>query len=345
MFHSARIKLTLWYLLIIMVISISFSMVIFRMLSLELDRMERAQQMRNERLIPDRVRIILEEENQPPRFIQLDPEILRETKNRITIMLFLVNIGILGASTVLGYFLAGKTLKPIQDMVDEQNQFITDASHELRTPLTALKSSIEVALRDTHSTKTELDALLQSNLEDVNNLQILSDALIRLSQHGQGDNSFFIEPVSFPKITEDAKKKLRHQIKEKHITIMSSRVKGAVEGNASMLRELITILLDNAVKYSPKHKTVTLASEQTNTSLIYTVSDEGIGIDQNDLPHVFDRFYRADKSRTKIHAGGYGLGLAIAKQIVTRHHGTISVKSEKNRGTTFTVMLPKKQTT
>lgn len=339
MFHNARIKLTLWYLLIIMVISISFSMVIFRMLSLELDRIEHAQQMRNERLLPDRVRVVLQTENEPPWLTQLDPEIVKETKERLMIMLVLVNLGILGASTVLGYFLAGKTLRPIQQMVDEQNQFVTDASHELRTPLTALKSSIEVALREKNRTLKDTDMLLKSNLEDVNNLQILSDGLIRLSHYEKGENGFPIESVSLKEVTDSAIKKLQRQAKEKHITVIS-RTKETLKGNASMLRELVTILLDNAIKYSPKNTTVKLSSYRNDNSVIFTISDQGMGIDEKDLPHVFDRFYRADKSRTKRDVSGYGLGLAIAKQIVDRHHGTISIKSIKQQGTTFTITLP-----
>lgn len=341
MFRSARIRLTLWYLLIIMTISVSFSLVIFRMLSTELDRIERAQQMRNERLIPDRVRIVLQQENEPPWLDRLDPEIIKETKDRLMVMLLLVNLGILGASTVLGYFLAGKTLHPIQQMVDEQNQFVTDASHELRTPLTALKSSIEVALRGKNQTQ-ETNELLKSNLEDVNNLQILSDGLIRLSQYEKGENGFPIGPVSLKEITDTAVKKLQHQAKEKHIRIAASVKDGTVEGNASALGELITILLDNAVKYSPKHTTVTVSSEKNDGSVVFRVIDEGVGIDEKDMPHIFDRFYRADKSRTKTRAGGYGLGLAIAKQIVDRHHGTISAEANKPKGTVFTVVLSRK---
>src|SRR3989344_3853916 len=129
MFKSARLTLTAWYLAIIMVISIAFSLMIYRVLLIEVIRFERAQRVRIER----RMQFF----NSP---IPVSLELIEEIKQRLIFRLFMVNIGIMVISGGLGYFLAGRTLKPIKEMVDEQNRFISDASHELRTPLTSLKS-------------------------------------------------------------------------------------------------------------------------------------------------------------------------------------------------------------
>ena len=207
MFQKARIKLTAWYLLIIMLVSTSFSMVIFRVLTSELDRIERVARIRIEHRLP-----------QPPVF--LDTDLVQETKRRLLLRLVAINVLIVTGSAVAGYFLAGRTLTPIADMVDEQNRFITDASHELRTPLTSLKSEIEVNLRDKELSLVQAKALLTSNLEDVNSLQVLSDGLIRLTHYSAKGGSD-VTDVSLDGIAREAIRKLTNAAKEKQMTIIN----------------------------------------------------------------------------------------------------------------------------
>jgi signal transduction histidine kinase len=111
-------------------------------------------------------------------------------------------------------------------------------------------------------------------------------------------------------------------------------------GIKDSLTELMIILLDNAIKYSPNRSTITISSEKIDNAISFSVEDEGIGINQEDLSHIFDRFYRVDKSRSKEKVFGFGLGLSIAKKIVDLHNGNISVQSTKNKGSVFTVKLP-----
>ncbi|TAL64214.1 MAG: hypothetical protein EPN88_11370, partial [Bacteroidetes bacterium] len=167
MFHSARLKLTAWYLLFIMFISLFFTVVIYRVLTGELERFARIQRFRMERHLYTDEYVPLPS-NLPP-IIEL--ELIEETKKRLMVVLAGINGGILILFGVLGYFLAGRTLRPIQEMVDEQNQFISDASHELRTPLTSLKSSMEVYLRDRHPTMREAKSLMNEGIDEVNKLQ------------------------------------------------------------------------------------------------------------------------------------------------------------------------------
>jgi signal transduction histidine kinase len=329
MFHSARIKLTAWYLIIIMLVSVSFSVAMYRVLTSELDRLERVERVRIELRLPG---------GRPV----LDPDLLEETKNRVKLILILINLIILAGSAYAGYILAGRTLNPIKEMVDEQNRFITDASHELRTPLTSLKSEIEVNLRDPDISLDQAKKLLKSNLEEVNSLQVLSDGLIRLTQYQKGHNGLVISDVSLVDVANVAVRKVTNAAKEKRITITNDIRQANLQGNKIALVELLVIFLDNAIKYSPKQKTVRLTSKKSDGKITIEIADQGIGIDEKDIPHLFDRFYRADKSRAKTDVSGYGLGLSIAKQIVDQHNGTIRVQSELKKGTTFTIELPVK---
>ncbi len=333
MFQKARIKLTSWYLLIIMLISISFSAAMYRALTFELDRVERIQRLRNEHFIPDFDRFT----NRPP---VLDPEIISETKWRIQIVLISVNVVVVIFSAAGGYFLAGRTLRPIKEMVDEQNRFVTDASHELRTPLTSLKSAIEVNLRDKKITLENAKKLLRSNLEDVNNLQTLSDGLIKLTQYRTDVNRTEFSKLFLPSLIDEAVKKVINIANNKKIIIASRVPDINVSGSKPELMELFVIFLDNAIKYSPIATKINITAEKTDGHVRINIEDHGIGIRKEDLPHIFERFYRADKSRTKTESSGYGLGLSIAQVIVKKHHGIISIQSKVNKGTKLTVILP-----
>jgi signal transduction histidine kinase len=309
---------------------------IYQVLTSELDRLEQVEQSRIQRRLPE-LQLPLSPGGHP---VFLDPDVLAETKNRVEFILILINLIILAGSAYAGYILAGRTLNPIKEMVDEQNRFITDASHELRTPITSLKSEIEVNLRDKELSLAQAKAILKSNLEEVNSLQVLSDGLIRLTQYQKGHKSLAFSDVALTDIVREAIRKVTNAAKEKKITITNDIRAINLEGNQTALTELFVIFLDNAIKYSPKQKTVQLSSKKSDGHILIKIADQGVGIDEKDIPHLFDRFYRADKSRTKTDIPGYGLGLSIAKQIVDQHNGTIRVTSKLNKGTTFTIALP-----
>jgi two-component system, OmpR family, sensor histidine kinase CiaH len=342
MFRSARVKLTLWYSLIIMIISLAFSVVIFRVLTSELDRVERMQRIRIEGRVPSGPPMMMPLDNKSivTRFVIIDPELVEETKSRLISTLAFINVGILLAAGTTGYFLAGKTLKPIQVMMDEQSRFITDASHELRTPLTALKSEIEVTLRDKALTLAEAKDVIASNLEEVNRLQSLTDGLITLTRYPQTNH---VAPLSQLPINEPislAIKKITPLARQKSITIQSKVGKQSVIGDVDSLTELFVIFLDNAIKYSGEKTEIVVNTKQQKGFVFVSISDQGQGIATEDIPHIFDRFFRADSSRTSQTAHGYGLGLSIAKQILDRHQATILVKSTVGKGSTFTLKFP-----
>jgi len=323
MFKSARIQLTLWYLLIITVIVAIFSSAIYSFLSLEIERFEHSQRLQLYRGLPVPVPVF-------------DPQLLEETRRRVQLRIVLVDLGVIALSGGLAGFLAGRTLAPIKVMLDEQNRFISDASHELRTPLTALKSSLEVYLRDKKPTLASARELISGSLSDVNRMQYLSDSLLKLIQYQKPKG----QPLSvfpLPEIIAASVRKVQPQADSRTIAIRTDAPDIKLRGDKYSLEELLIILLDNAVKYSPPDSTVTLLSKKIDGHVEIKVSDSGIGINPKDLPHIFDRFYRADSARTQSGSGGYGLGLSIAKKIVDQHHGTIAVKSKPRSGTTFTV--------
>jgi two-component system, OmpR family, sensor histidine kinase CiaH len=344
MFHSARIKLTAWYLLIIMSVSFSFSTVIYKVINAEIDRFALAQRTRIQRLYTNQLF--------PPEFrprpveipTSIDNELAEEIHQRLVTILLLVNGGILVISGAVGYFLAGRTLAPIKDMVDDQKRFISDASHELKTPITSLKSAVEVALRDKTLKLKAAKSVISDSLEDINKLQVLTESLLALSRYEDpGNGHYKFSKVAVNDIIDKAVLKLRSQAKTKNISVRNLTENVVVQADTERLLELATILIDNAIKYSRKGGLIEISSRKADRFIYIDFEDHGIGIEEKGVPHIFDRFYRADTARTHIDAGGYGLGLSIAKKIVESHNGSISVRSKLEIGTKFTVKLPLKQ--
>jgi len=339
MFQSARIRLTAWYLLIIAFITLSFSAVIYRFVSLELERGFIAAEYRLRGLpIPQRnVRLLLADE-------------LVESKKSFLVRLIIVNTAIISGAGVAGYFLAGKTLKPIKLIMDEQKRFVADSSHELRTPLTAMKSEIEVALREKGLTIKYAKEVLKSNLDEVDKMKELNDYLLSLSRYEASGRELPKEKVDLKEVALQAIGRNMALTKEKKITIKKELEGVTVRGNPQSLVELASILINNAIKYSNSGGKITVKTKikkrltgekfLRNKIAIIEVKDVGIGINEGEIPHIFDRFYRADTSRCKSEVDGYGLGLSIAKSIVDIHNGDIKVKSKVGKGSTFTILLP-----
>ncbi|MBP9819154.1 hypothetical protein KBC79_00245 [Candidatus Woesebacteria bacterium] len=345
MFRSARFKLTLWYSLIIMMVSILFSLIIYKTAAQEIDRFSLSQRSRIQRQLRESEQLPIEIRQHivipvPPL---ADPDLVAETKLRFVILLAILNGSIFLLASLLGYVLAGKTLRPIQAMVSEQNRFISDASHELRTPLTALKASLEVALRDQKLSAGEARQVIEESLQDVNKLQVLSDNLLHLAQYRKPIIEEFFEPAELAPILTKAEKTVHALAKKKKILIElgDAETPVIVWGQSLSLQELFVIILDNAIKYSPPESIISIEPRLLRRKVRITISDQGSGIKPEALPHIFDRFYRADNARQHQKAGGYGLGLAIAKEIVLRHEGSITVQSEVDKGTLVSVVLPR----
>jgi signal transduction histidine kinase len=323
-----------------MIVSIAFSITIFRMTAVEIERFARNQQNRIQRrwenleFLPFDVRKRM---MTPPI---MDLELLKNTKHRIAVLLILINGSIMIFSGGLGYYLSGKTLHPIKRMLDEQKRFVSDASHEFRTPLSALKIAMEVHLRDKKLTLTQAKQLITNNLSEVNKLQSLSDNLLELAEYENNKQSIAYSKEPFHTILENTIKKLSPLTKEKNIAFKKNIQECTICGDSDKLTSLCTILLDNAIKYTSKNGSIDVLLKKDKKSAVLTIKDNGIGIPKKDIPHVFDRFYRSDSARTKNGKNGFGLGLPIAKKIVETHHGHISITSKANKGTTVKILLP-----
>ena len=330
MFQSARLKLTVLYVIIIMVVSVMFSLAIFRTQALEVERILQLQQLRFQR------QGLFRPDFNPRTF---DPEVLQGSKNRTIQNLIFINLGVLIFSAGAAYYLAGRTLNPIEDMLEEQRRFVADASHELRTPLTTMKTGLEVSLRGKIIGK-EIKDLLESNLEEVNKLSYFSDKLLRLSRYDQEQEITFSE-VSLKEIIERVIKQVATSAKVKRISIKKDLDEVSIKGNFDALEEAFSTILDNSMKYSPKDSRVNVSLKPQGKRIVVKIQDFGIGIKAGDIPYIFNRFYRVDTSRAKEKTDGFGLGLSIAKTIISKHKGKIEVESTPDIGTTVTIFLNK----
>lgn len=318
-----------------MLISGTFSVAFYHLATQEINFVIQRIQHEQERLehdFPTRFRPQL-----VPRF---SIEELEAVKDRIRNNLILLNGFIFVVAGAAGYFLAGRTLRPIKTMVDEQNQFISSASHELRTPIATMRAEMESSLMEKNISDKEARALISSNLEELTTLQNLTNSLLRIAQVHANGKAAKTEKLSIQDIVMSAQKRVASLAKQKNITLSSEIGSYTVLGDRASLTEVFVILIDNAIKYSPENSQIRLQSKKEKGNVLLFVKDEGIGISKKDLPHIYERFYRADKARSK---EGYGLGLSIAKKIIETHNGTIEVVSKENKGTTFTVTLPLKR--
>jgi signal transduction histidine kinase len=342
MFHSARMSLTIWYVLILTIITTLFSIGLYRVSSIEIDRIAKINQQRMQRWIE--LGLPIPEERRLKNLLPFqDPELIEETKKRIAQQLILIDAVILALAGVGSYLLAGKTLKPIEEMLTDQKQFISDASHELKTPLTALKTSFEVYLRNTKRTRKDADTIMSESIEDVDRMTTLTDHLLT---HAILEQKQFTasQKVALHEIVENAIKTTTPLAQKKELAIELHNKTAYVIGDETMLTRMCVALLDNAIKYTPEKKQIIISITNEKKCVKLSLTDQGIGISKSSLPHIFDRFYRADQSRTKKEVTGFGLGLSIVKQIVDAHHGQIHVQSTQNKGSTFTVRLPRTDT-
>lgn len=220
---------------------------------------------------------------------------------------------------------------------EHQRRFVSNASHELRTPLTVLRGQLEVALRKARSPE-EYRQTLQTALTQAERLSRLTEQLLLLARTESAGWISHRKPVRLDRLALEVCQELRPLAEHKQLlleTACSSPI--VVQGDAELLRQAIFNLLDNAIKYTPAGGRVRLSLEQQEGRAQLIVADTGVGIPPDDLPHIFERFYRVDKARS---VGGVGLGLALVREIITQHQGEIQVASVLHHGTTFTVSLP-----
>lgn len=262
-----------------------------------------------------------------------DNQIFQARENLIY-SLVITNLCIWIAGGIGSYYLARRTLAPIEEAHEAQSRFTSDASHELRTPLASMKVELEVALRDPKLSKTEIRELLTSNIEEVNKLTKLSHTLLQLSK--LDNKSVEHVPVSLNDAVHTVTARFQGS---RQRLIFTDLPPVSVMADPSHIEELLTIFIDNALKYSPPNSPITLTFVQQKQLSGFEITNTGEGIAAADLPKIFERFYRSDASRTGGERKGYGLGLSLAKKIVEMHNGELTVSSQPGEFTTFRILL------
>ncbi|NBV22318.1 MAG: HAMP domain-containing protein [Proteobacteria bacterium] len=220
-----------------------------------------------------------------------------------------------------------------------QQRFLADASHELRTPLTVLRGEIEVALRR-ERTGEDYREVLQSAREEIERLSKLTENLLALARADAGEGVAAREQVDLSALCQEVARKLAGLSGLAGVTItVSAPTPAVVHGDSVALERVLANLVENALRYSPRGEGVTLTVATESGAAVVRVRDTGPGIPAEHLPHLFERFYRVDKARSR-EFGGAGLGLSIVEALVTAHGGKVSVASEVGQGTEFCVRLP-----
>jgi heavy metal sensor kinase len=227
----------------------------------------------------------------------------------------------------------------LDDAFRRQRQFTADASHELRTPLTAIKGQVEVALRRRRDAAAYREVLQAVN-EEVDRLIRLVGSLLTLARADAGQIPIALETVSLPELVAGAVEQVDPVAKQRDIELSASAGPAVtLQADEDLLLQLLLNLLDNAIKHTPAGGRVTVGWRVNGRQVELWVRDTGVGIAGEHLAHIFDRFYRVDKARSRAE-GGVGLGLSICRWIAEAHGGSISVESALGRGSTFTVRLP-----
>ncbi len=226
-------------------------------------------------------------------------------------------------------------LARLHESFEIQKNFAANAAHEFRTPLTTMKSSIQILRIDgtpTIQDYQENAAIMEENIE---RLIGIVDQLLATSSPDSMENT----ALHFNELIEDCMVSVLPDAEKKDIKMIRALEKALINSNSVLLRSIISNLLSNAIKFSPAGSTIRIRLSKQADTFVLIVSDEGVGISPDQLPHIFEPFYRGDKSRSKAIPGS-GLGLQIVKTAVTKLGGTIEVKSTPGKGTTFTVSLP-----
>lgn len=277
-----------------------------------------------------------------PYAIQISHPVLGEVADLNKLRLFLVLGWCLGVVlTAAGaLFLADRALVRIRQAFSRQRQFTADASHELRTPLALIRANAEMLARHGDRLPEGDGELVGEIIQETDHLNRLISDLLTLARADAERVQLSTKPVDLRHLVEDVHDDLAHIAQSNGVDSTAS-LNGpmTVPGDEGRLRQLLLILLDNALKYTDPGGRVDISLDREDGRARLVVMDTGIGIPAKDLPHVFERFYRVDRAREH-ESGGTGLGLAIAKWIVQAHHGTIKVESAPGKGTKFQVDLP-----
>ncbi|CAM3887129.1 two-component system histidine kinase PnpS [Cytobacillus oceanisediminis] len=231
-------------------------------------------------------------------------------------------------------------LKKLEQM---RKDFVANVSHELKTPITSIKGFSETLLDGAMEDKQALNDFLNIILKESDRLQSLIQDLLDLSKIEQQGFSLSIQPMDLTVVLDEVLAITKGKAAEKDIVFEYKREKKpiCIEGDVHRLKQVFINIISNAISYTPNQGIIYISLHETGSAVLTEITDTGIGIEAKEIPRIFERFYRVDKARSR-NSGGTGLGLAIVKHLVEAHKGSIKVKSQVGKGTSFTIELPKK---
>ncbi|MFA6610673.1 MAG: ATP-binding protein, partial [Candidatus Omnitrophota bacterium] len=228
-------------------------------------------------------------------------------------------------------------LERLEGAFTAQQQLFADLSHELKTPLTILRGEFEVGLKRARSAE-EYEAILHSGLEEINRITKLADSLLLLAKFDSKEVRPEMKLIDISSLIQDSVNHIKVLSEIKHIhLILKAGERILMNADEGQLKTAFLNLLDNAVKYTPESGNIDVTVERKMSMARITIHDSGVGIPKKEIRHIFDRFYRVEKSRN---SSGFGLGLSIARSIIEAHNGTIEVKSNASQGTAFIIKIP-----
>jgi signal transduction histidine kinase len=269
-------------------------------------------------------------------FVDVSSELTNQRNMLITcIMAWILSVAVF---FLVSFFLSRWVLKPVEKSWESQKRFAADASHELRTPLTVILANMDILKSNRNDKIADRIEWVDNTEAEAKRMKALANNLLFLTRNGEMKKSQAKDKVNLSDLTAKVGLAFEPIAFENNLAIESSIGKDIfVGGDEEQLRQLLSILLDNAVKYSYKETTIRISLDSSNGKAILKVQNTGVPIVPEEQESIFERFYRSDKSRAK---EGYGLGLSIAKNIADMHKATINAKSDPNGGTIFTVTFP-----
>ncbi|MEJ9212830.1 HAMP domain-containing sensor histidine kinase [Bacillus smithii] len=268
---------------------------------------------------------------------------MEHEKEMLAHLLVFVEFGSLvsvAVAILAGFFLANVALVPIKTAWNKQTQFVADASHELRTPLSVMKLNLERLFRHPKSSIEQVSENISQAINEIEYMTKIITQLLTLARSDSNQLEMRFQIVELSSVLKKVIQDFEELAKLKNITIISS-IQSPVEinGDEDRLYQLFMILLDNALKYNKEKGKITVECHLKGSNARIVIKDTGVGISKEDLPFIFDRFYRGDKARTRKYEGT-GLGLSIAKWIIDSHGGKIRVTSKVGEGTQFILTFP-----
>ena len=321
-FLQARLKLTAYYTIAIFILVAIFSLVVYGLFAKNITS-----------------NLQYEGKGSEEREAFVEREVIHRALDKLQGVLLVVDGVIIIVIGGIGYYLAGKTLKPVEQAYMRQKKFVADVAHELRTPLAVMKAGSETAL-SSDSSKAEYKKIIQESLEELDYLSVMVDDLLFLARSDNFQRAELFE-FNLSNLTHKQIELMKPYADKKNVILEQDIVDNLfIKGSKAYLKRLIANLVKNAIDYNKPSGKVKVFLKGSRAQVELKVVDTGIGIKKEELKNIFHRFYKADRARSR-RSGGAGLGLSIVQEIVKIHRGKVYIKSSISKGTEVSILFKK----